>query len=115
DSSLFALPFSSPWIVMVFKPFYSTKKFSYSKRRACLNITGSEQQLLESIRQDARIEVVGLDEAVLVKTLDYTAIPEMHDRQIVATALLAQEAGVDVAILTKDDNITQSGLVPCVW
>ncbi|MFZ1752467.1 MAG: hypothetical protein WAU10_01940, partial [Caldilineaceae bacterium] len=42
DSSLFALPFSSPWIVMVFKPFYSTKKFSYSKRRACLNITGSK-------------------------------------------------------------------------
>ena len=73
------------------------------------------QQLLESIRQDARIEVVGLDAAVLVKTLDCTAIPEMHDRQIVATALLAQEAGVDVAILTRDANITESGLIPCVW
>ena len=51
---------------------------------------------------------------MLVKTLDCTAIPEMHDRQIVATALLAQEAGVDVAILTKDANITASGLVPCL-
>lgn len=75
----------------------------------------TEQQLLESIRQDARIEVVGLDEAVLVKTLDCTVIPEMHDRQIVATALLTQEAGVDVAILTRDANITHSGLISCVW
>ena len=56
-----------------------------------------------------------LDQKTVAKTLDCTAIPEMHDRQIVATALLAQEAGVDVAILTKDSNITQSGLISCVW
>lgn len=75
----------------------------------------NEQQLLERIHQDERIEVIDLDEAILIKTLDCIAIPEMHDRQIVATALLAKEAGVDVAILTRDGLITASGLIQCVW
>lgn len=75
----------------------------------------TEEQLLARVQQDERLEVVDLDESVLAKTLDCKAIPEMHDRQIVATALLAQEAGVDVAILTKDGNITNADLTPCVW
>jgi hypothetical protein len=35
--------------------------------------------------------------------------------QIVATALLRAEAGASVALLTRDANITASGLVPIVW
>ncbi len=75
----------------------------------------TEESLLRHVRADERIAIVALDEIVVAKTLDCTAIPEMHDRQIVATALLAEEAGFAVAILTRDTNITESGLVPCVW
>jgi hypothetical protein len=52
---------------------------------------------------------------VVSKTLDCKAINEMHDRQIVATALLAQSNGSQVAILTKDGNIEASGLVQTIW
>ncbi|RLT35911.1 MAG: hypothetical protein DWI57_15360 [Chloroflexi bacterium] len=58
---------------------------------------------------------VALDQVIVAKTLECKAIPEMHDRQIVAAALLAEEAGFNVAILTRDANITESGLIPCVW
>ncbi|MBX3050495.1 MAG: PIN domain-containing protein [Caldilineaceae bacterium] len=75
----------------------------------------SETELLREIAQDNRMKIAVLDQETVAKTLDCKAISEMHDRQIVATALLAEEAGFDVAILTKDDNITQSGLAACVW
>jgi hypothetical protein len=39
----------------------------------------------------------------------------MHDRQIVATALVLQAAGEKVVLLTKDRNITESGVIPVLW
>jgi predicted nucleic acid-binding protein len=75
----------------------------------------TEADLLEKIRGDQRMEIVALDWGVVLKTQSCRAITEMHDRQIVATALVAQDAGVDVAILTRDGNITDAGLVPVVW
>jgi predicted nucleic acid-binding protein len=75
----------------------------------------SEATLLHEIEQDPRMKVVALDWDVLVKTLECNAILEMHDRQIVATAMLAQKAGFDIAVLTRDGNITHSRLVPVVW
>jgi PIN domain nuclease of toxin-antitoxin system len=72
-------------------------------------------ELLANIADDARITIVALGLDVVVKTLDCQSIPEMHDRQIVATALLAQTVGVQVAILTKDENIQTSGLVQTLW
>ena len=75
----------------------------------------TEESLLQQVRADRRMVFLELDEAIIAKTLDCKTIPEMHDRQIVATALLAEEAGFDVAILTRDANITGSGLVPRVW
>lgn len=77
--------------------------------------TLSKTELLQKVTQDRRMSIAVLDQETVAKTLDCKAIPEMHDRQIVATALLAEEAGFDVAILTKDANITASGLAPCVW
>lgn len=64
---------------------------------------------------DPRVTVVPLDRAVLDKTLSLTAIPEMHDRQIVATALLLTEQKQSVAVLTKDTTIRDSGLVSIIW
>lgn len=39
----------------------------------------------------------------------------MHDRQIVVTALLVQSAGIDVAILTRDEEMKAAQLVPTIW
>lgn len=75
----------------------------------------TEADLLREVEQDSRMQVVVLDWQTVVKTRECTAILEMHDRQIVATALLAMEAGFDVVILTKDENITASALVPVLW
>lgn len=87
--------------------------FILERRPGLYNLT--EESLLRQVRADERIAIVALDEVTVARSIDCKAIPEMHDRQIVATALLAQEAGVDVAILTKDANITDSGLIPCLW
>ena len=45
----------------------------------------------------------------------HDAVGEMHDRQIVATALRIAELGDPVALLTRDVNIAASGLVPVIW
>jgi hypothetical protein len=47
-------------------------------------------------------------------TVGLTAISEMHDRQIVATALALQEQE-ETAIITCDLNITNSQLVKTLW
>jgi PIN domain nuclease of toxin-antitoxin system len=70
---------------------------------------------LAALDADPRVSVVPLDRSVLDKTLIITAIEEMHDRQIVATALLLIDKGETVAVLTRDENIRRSGLVSAVW
>jgi PIN domain nuclease of toxin-antitoxin system len=70
---------------------------------------------LAAVDADPRVNVVPLDRAVLDRTLGITAIEEMHDRQIVATALLLADKGETVVVLTRDTNIHRSGLVSVVW
>ena len=70
---------------------------------------------LETVDADPRIVVAPFDRVVLGKTLPLTAIVEMHDRQIVATALLLSDQGETVAVLTKDTNMRSSGLVSVIW
>ncbi|MDM3844448.1 MAG: hypothetical protein PT116_05225 [Aphanizomenon gracile PMC638.10] len=48
-------------------------------------------------------------------TMNLSAINEMHDRQITATALVLASKGEVVQLLTCDQNITASGLVAIVW
>jgi hypothetical protein len=71
--------------------------------------------LLAQVRADSRIRVLALGQHILGLTLQCTAIDEMHDRQIVSSALFVQKRGFEVAILTRDENITASGLVPVIW
>ncbi|MEM9946855.1 MAG: PIN domain-containing protein [Cyanobacteria bacterium P01_D01_bin.36] len=75
----------------------------------------SVQILLKAITSDSRVVVHPLNKAVIEKTLFLHAINEMHDRQIVATALVIQSKGEKVSLLTCDRNITESNLVPIVW
>jgi hypothetical protein len=71
--------------------------------------------LLRRLEADPRIDFANATHALVLKTLDCTAIPEMHDRQIIATALLAQSLGAQVVVLTKDQLIRTSGLVATLW
>ena len=73
------------------------------------------EALLDAVDADPRVTILPLDRSVLEKTLSLGMITEMHDRQIVATALLLAERGESIAMLTKDANIRDSGLVSVVW
>ncbi len=42
-------------------------------------------------------------------------IGEMHDRQIVTTALVLADQGNQVTLITRDENIKASGVVPILW
>jgi hypothetical protein len=63
----------------------------------------------------ANVTFYPLDETVLRKSEGLTAIPEMHDRQIVATALVLQDTDTEAIILTRDSIIQSSGLVKTLW
>jgi PIN domain nuclease of toxin-antitoxin system len=80
-------------------------------KRLELSIT----QVLTALDTDPRIEVFPLDRAVIERSDQIRSINEMHDRQIVATALVLAARGEQVVLLTRDRNITDSGLVPVVW
>ncbi len=71
--------------------------------------------LLDRVLNDPRIEIYSLTFEVLEQSLAATAVPEIHDRLIVATALRLQSLGHGVALLTKDNQILTAALVPVVW
>jgi len=75
----------------------------------------SVADLLADVDADSRLVLVPLDRITLDISLTLTAVREMHDRQIVATALHLASTGASVALLTCDGNISASGLVPIVW
>jgi PIN domain nuclease of toxin-antitoxin system len=75
----------------------------------------SVAQLLQAVQRDPRIRIHPLDEAVVRRSLDLKEVTEMHDRQIVATALVLADLGETVSILTRDENITAAGVVPVTW
>lgn len=87
--------------------------FVIEKGRTPFTIT--ETDLLQAVENDPRFVVTPLDEAVIHQTLQCKVVPEMHDRQIVATALLAQTNGNQVAVLTRDESIQNCGLVQTIW
>jgi PIN domain nuclease of toxin-antitoxin system len=75
----------------------------------------SVTNFLLTIDVDSRLTVAPLDRTILDRTLTLTDINEMHDRQITATALVLIDQGESVALLTYDENIRETGLVPVIW
>ncbi len=71
--------------------------------------------LLADVDADARIVVVPLDRELVGLSAGLAAVGEMHDRQIVATALRAAGTAGPVPLLSRDPNILASSLVPVVW
>ena len=77
----------------------------------------SAAALKASLDVDSRFVICPLDRAVVERSqgLDLIVINEMHDRQIMATALVLMDAGETVVLLTRDANMTASSLVPILW
>ncbi|RKU05644.1 twitching motility protein PilT [Candidatus Poribacteria bacterium] len=75
----------------------------------------SATDFLLTIDADPRVTVIPLDRTILDKTLMLTDINEMHDRQITATALVLIDQGESVSLLTYDENIRETNLVPVIW
>ena len=66
---------------------------------------------------DSRIEIYPLTLDVFERSLspEGLRIPELHDRFIVSTGLHLQDLGDTVQIITKDEKITQAGVLSVVW
>ncbi|MDQ3754604.1 MAG: PIN domain-containing protein [Acidobacteriota bacterium] len=75
----------------------------------------SVSDLLTDVIGDPRFEVYPLTFEVLQESLNALAVPEMHDRLIVAIGLHLQNQGGQVSILTKDADIIASTLLPVIW
>lgn len=75
----------------------------------------SVEALLKVVKQDKRVLIYPLDSEVIEKSINLTAINEMHDRQIVSTALAVEGQENQVALLTCDQNICAANLVRIIW
>jgi PIN domain nuclease of toxin-antitoxin system len=75
----------------------------------------SVEDLLDAVDRDPRQAPVSFSREILNFGLGLLSIREMHDRQIVATALYLQAQGHQVTLRTRDENITAAGVVPVAW
>jgi PIN domain nuclease of toxin-antitoxin system len=73
------------------------------------------RDVIKVVRADSRIQVVSLDAAIIERAMTLPTHLEMHDAQIVATALITRDGGADVRLLTRDRMIVASGLIAIVW
>ena len=67
-------------------------------------------KIISAIQNSPNIEFADFDYETALKLRDLTAIPEMHDRIIVAAAIEYKATQI-----TFDKTITESGLVEVVW
>lgn len=83
--------------------------FLYARQRITIGLPG----VFAHITDAANCAVYPLDEVVVQHLPNKLNI---HDAIIVATALtLRDELGEDIAVITKDAEITSSGLVKVIW
>lgn len=77
----------------------------------------SISDLLTDIKEDDRIEIYPLTMEIFERSLssDTLRIPELHDRFIVSTGLYLQDIGHSVSIVSKDQTITDVGILPVIW
>jgi PIN domain nuclease of toxin-antitoxin system len=67
-------------------------------------------QVIVAIQSSPNIEFVEFDYELALQLRDLTAVPEMHDRMIVATAVKHK-----ATLITMDESIIQSKLIKVVW
>jgi len=67
-------------------------------------------KILGDIQKSRNYIIYPLDAEVVIKCQNLKEIPELHDRILVSTAKI-----LNAKILTKDREITNSGVVETVW
>lgn len=74
-------------------------------------------KFLTRVHTDTRIEIFPLTLDIFERSLtpEGMRIPELHDRFIVSTGLYLQDLGETVEIITKDQAITDAGVLKTVW
>ncbi len=75
----------------------------------------SVNALLKVVKQDKRLSIYPLDADVIEKSISLISINEMHDRQIVSTALVVEGQGNQVVLLSCDQNICAANLARIIW
>ena len=75
----------------------------------------SVTDLFDAVNSDPRIAIYPIDQAVIEQSISLSVITEMHDRLIVATALILENRGKKIGLLTCDRNITASALITIIW
>ena len=73
-------------------------------------ISADFDRILRHLQASPNVRIVELSFARTLDLRALTAIPEMHDRMIVAEALAHR-----ASLITRDRDITAAGLVPVVW
>ncbi len=76
---------------------------------------GPADGVVDAIVGDPRVTLDNLDLEIVRIAASLGGELELHDRLIVASTVRIARGGQSVALLTVDDRITKSGLVPVVW
>ena len=66
--------------------------------------------IIETIKNSSNYTISPLDIEIIMRCHDLKSIPELHDRIIVATAIL-----LEAKLITKDLTITNSEEVAVIW
>ncbi len=67
-------------------------------------------KIIDHLKDSLNYVVYPLDIAVILECQNLTKVRELHDRVIVATSKL-----LGASLITKDENIKESGCVEVVW
>ncbi len=73
------------------------------------------KDIFSIVEADPRVVIYPFDKDVIEMTMKLFAIDEMHNRQILATALILVNKGENVQVLTCDENMSESALFPIIW
>lgn len=68
------------------------------------------QDVLQGLSEHPAFELAPLDEERIRAFVQLTSVPEMHDRLIATEARLR-----NATLLTRDAELTASGVVPVLW
>jgi predicted nucleic acid-binding protein len=80
--------------------------YLFERRRTTVSL----KQVLTEIDRILSYHIISLDRAQIEEVAKLTGISEMHDRMIVAVTRLR-----GAKLITKDQEIKDSGLVDVVW
>jgi PIN domain nuclease of toxin-antitoxin system len=76
------------------------------KQRVSFDLTA----IIATLSESPGFRLVVLSTQIALRTQELTTLPDIHDRLIVATALV-----YDATLITADQTISQSNYVPVVW